>query len=517
MKISHRIATAIYLLFFSTDLVPKNLFFSSPIAPNNIGSMKHLTESVVTYPLTLTTEDGTLQQGIQNRTIKAMTPQKTWPILAKGNFTVLKPKSSAFKNYPNGAVVFPNHPDLSTKFDTMILNLKKHPEFIPFFRKVHINALNELYHYLMSIYTNFNLQHVGITQNSTGALQVNIPKFLNDEDIYASNKKTLIINHMINIIESQFNSAIKSYVPKIPQTFASFMGKTLIQNDYCIDLTVFITKQIEPEIIKNKQLYMTALATYLDFFQTYTSYLNKPSSKNRNHKTAFIDIAETINAFLYSSTHKKIVNQKENLAIAKMDPPLFSINYDDIRALKLIPYLAQLLPPQTKKITWPDHIVQAATEGLIVDGHPIAYFKDDNGKVTSQAQAAKLFICLASGDNMFEEELIAEPKWLGSWEGISKILRACFGDFSALLGMEILDPCMESLIHNVLLAQQGKDINADDLPSGACKAFIKSWKTDTQTPSNLPTGPNLLNTTSNFANPLGLPSVITPTIQQPGA
>jgi hypothetical protein len=508
-----------------------SMFLSSQLTPEHAPGIKNLMDTVIPYPLTKVMPNGMIQQGMQNRTIKHMlaskfTEQKedsngnkSRSILQGMNLTVLRPKGTAFQSYPAGAEIFPGYPDLSSKFDLMIQSFKSNPDFIPFFRKVHINALNELYHYLMSIYVNFNLQHVGIIQSPDGSMHVSIPQFLNDEKEFHANKKTLIINHLINIIESQFNSAIRSYIPKIPQTFATAMGKTLIQNDYSTDLSQFIMKQVEPELFAHKAKYLQALALYLDFFQTYTSYLNKPHPKNEQHFTAFVDIAEKINQYLYGDNPSS--TDKDAIAISKMDPPLFCFSYDDVRALKIIPYLAKSIPANSKKIQWPEHIVQAADTGMIVNGHPMAYFKTSDNKVVHKDQGGKLYLCMQSGANSFEEELIAQPEWLNSWEGVAKILGACFGDFSALLGLQILDPCMESLVENVVSTKSGKDPNATNLPAQTCKAYMESLSSEKaakpaqplSTPS-LQSDPNLLATAPIMPNIPGLsPSMsLTPTM-----
>ncbi|MCX5924293.1 MAG: hypothetical protein NTZ68_02630 [Candidatus Dependentiae bacterium] len=513
MKLKYFRITLLIAIATSSLQINSDLFLSAQLTPEHTQGVKNLTDTVATYPLTVVTADGTLQQGIQNRTIKAMTPPGTWPILAHGNFTVLKPKPTAFQSYPSGATIFPGYPDVAAKFDAMIASMKDNPGFIPFFRKVHINALNELYHYLMSIYTNFNLQHAGTIVTPSGKMQVSISKFLNDEQLYDANKKTLIINHLINIIESQFNGAIRSYIPKIPQTFASFMGKTLIQNDYSIDLTHFMVKQIEPELKAYKKQYLQALAAYLDFYQTYTSYLNKPHPKHTQHFTAFVAIAEDINQFIYGdsfadteASKKLTATDKELIAVQKMDPPLFCFGYDDMRALKLIPHLAKSISKSSKLIMWPDHIVEIANEGGVINGHPMAYFKNSEGKVVKGSQSDptnKLFLCMQSGANSFEEELIAQPDWLNSWEGVSRILSACFGDFSALLGLNIFDPCMESLIENVVATKNGTDPNETNVPAGTCKALMESWKKEKVAIPSLPPvalTPNILGPQQHPAN-----------------
>lgn len=455
---------------------------SAPVSEEH----ERLIQSVSSYPAVgiIKTETGAIaQQMIQNRTIKATTPPHTVPILQKANFSVLRAKGHECQNYPTGNTLFKNYPEVAQKFDSLINALIKEPKFLTFFRKVHLNILNELYKYLMNIYTNFNLQHVGIkeVQNAEGqtALQINISAFLQDEAIYESNKKTLIINHLVNIIESQLNGAVRSVMPTIPHTYATYAGKTLIQNDYSIDLTDFILKQVDADLVNYKQAYLQALATYLDFFNTYTSYLNQPHPTKAEHFTAFLDIAESINQYLHGSktiTNQSSQEEKTKELLDKMDPPMFTFSYDDIRALKLIPHVAKSLPQNTKAILWPKHIMDAANNIVMIDGHPMAYFKDAAGNIVHEAEATRLFIIMQSGKNLFEEELLAQPEWLNSWEGVMRVLRGCFGDFSALPGLGILDPCMETLIANTIGTLQGKNVNEENSVENICQAYLDSLK-----------------------------------------
>lgn len=455
-----------------------NMLMSLDADPEMTKRIEKLNNTVVPYPIRGTV-NGQITQGITNRGNKAMPPLGTQPILSNGRFSVLPAKKNEFKDYPGGELLFPGYPELSGQFDAMIKNMQANRQFIHFFRKVHINALHQLYHYLMSIYVNFNLQHTGIDQSNSGTLSVNIPLFLEYEKEYASNKKTLIINHLINIIESQFNGSIRSYVPNIPQVYASYAGKVLVQNDYCMDLTELLTEQTKSVMIERKNAYLKALADYLTFFQNYTGYLLKPHPTQKTHFTAFVDIAEQINQFLYADADPAA--DKNLIAVQKMNPPLFNFTYDDMRALKIIPYLAKSLPAKSKRIMWPEQIKEAANKGLVLNipgqtPHPIAYFRTKDGIAVKNMNSnlnSKLYVCMRSGVNLFEEELIAEPDWLSSWEGIVNIMRACYGDFSALLGLNILDPCMESLVNVVVAVQQGKSA---PVCSDACQALINKWK-----------------------------------------
>ena len=192
-----------------------------------------------------------------------------------------------------------------------------------------------------------------------------------------------------------------------------------------------------------------------------------------------------------------------------MNPPILNFRYDDMRAIKIIPYLAQQLSPKSQNIMWPEHIVEAANEGLLYNSgdksHPIAYFRTKDNKVVknyTNDTSSDLYICMRLGDNIFEQILISQPDWLNSWEGIFNIMRACYGDFTAIIGMGILDPVMEALITNVQYIQNGKAaINSGPIYQKA-KNLINSWSNSsqkntplvsTQLTTNIPVLPSLPN------------------------
>jgi hypothetical protein len=524
-----------------TESVGSQIFLSSPLNETNKGPIKNLSDTVVSYPLRGILDDQSLlMQGMQNRRIKGSPPSKVIPLFQHSKLSILKATPDKFKNYPTGAELFPNYKDLSSKFDAMINSFINEPDFIPLFRKIHINVLNELYHHLIGIYMNFNLQHQGMIQNTNGDLISDIPTYLQTKDEYDINKKTMIINHLMAIIESQFNGAIQSYVAYIPQSFATYIGRTAIQNDYSTDLTHLVIEQMEPELAKLKKTSIEALANYVSFFQAMTNYLDKKNIKTSRHFNSFVDIAETINTFLYAekeANQELLAKMKANspatffeaatkgakaikegktsanswakglpypqekspaptknsghmhtdahlIAMAKMNPPIFHFGYDDIRALKLIPYLAQNLSAKTKRVPWPEHMVEAANEMLLFqasDGpHPIAYFKTKENKVVKNINGnpniSDLYLCMRIGKNLFEQILIQEPEWLSSWEGILKILRACYGDFTAILDMNILDPISEAIIASVDKIQRGKSIDSLSTINQKAIDLINSWK-----------------------------------------
>jgi len=485
---------------------PNKFLISGPIRQIH----KNLIDSFgPSYPVVASVQqsDGTLraQQYIKDRTLAHTVPPKTKDVLQHGSFTTLHGQPTDYHNYPPGNTLFPGYPSLAQKFDSLINLMQTKPKFKAFFNKIHLNVLNELYKHLMNIYTNFNIQHVGIreveTPQGASALKISIPTFLHYENEYEANKKTLIINHFVNIIESQFNGKIKSIMPTIPHLFATSAGKTLIQNDYSIDLTHLILQQIEPAIAESKKQYLENMAIYLDFFHEFTSYLEKPHPKKEQHFTAFVHIAETINDFLYGTENvgeDTTADAQIQSVLKKMSPPMFTFNYDDVRALKLIPHIAKSLPPNTMAIQWPPHIIEAANKGVFINCHPLAYFTNDTGQVVTQDQAKHLYIVMQSGKNYFQEELLRQPEWLNSWDGIIKILRACFGDFTAILGMGILDPCMEALIQNGVSTMLGKDPNEENSLTAICHNLLESYKHQAIAKAPAPKGKMPLSEISNL-------------------
>ncbi len=412
-----------------------------------------LTQSVVTHPTVAlaTATDGSNKQMYANAMINRITkfniPQAAHDCIRNANLSVLRAKPDSYKNYPQGPHLFPGHPELARAFTGLIQSFMKNPEFIKFFRKIHLNVLNELYDHLMKVYSNFNLQHVGTTTVDNQVI-IDVQSYIQDEATAATSKKTLIINHLVNIIEAQFNGAIQSIAKGIPPLLATHVGKTLIQSDFSIDLSHFILQQ-EDQILANMQSsYLQLLGEYLTFFESYTQYLQVPHATIPN-LSEFTTVAQNIQQYLGTD---------EDAIIAKMDPPMFFFDADSFRALKIIPKLAQDLPAKHTAIDWPAAIVssiekkasvQITTGNKTFNSHPVGYFKTDTGQMTNDiSQAAGAFMVLEVGQNLYEQELLIEPAWMGSEVGIINILRACLGDLHKLVGLSILDPITETVITN---------------------------------------------------------------------
>lgn len=451
--------------FCSTTFQASSMFVYGSFPESTSKKAKDLYDTTPSYPQMGFASERKASQIIQNRDNKAMPPLKTQRLFQGGNISILAMKRNEYIDAQAGSAFFAQA-DIAQSFNKLCQTMQEKPYTIAFLRKIHINALNQLYHHLIGVYLNMILQSFGMQMTPQSKLQLSIPLYLKQEETYNMNLKMLIIDHLINIIESQFNSTIRRYAPKMPQSMASYTGRFAICNDYSVDLTRFIEQQVDADLAEEKKEFLEVLALDLAFFNTYTSYLDKPHPKHPQHFSAFVAIAQD----LAERTKNKELD---------IQPSFFHFEYDDIAALKVIPYLARKLTAQTKSVPWPEQMVQAANEGAILSSpgqieHPIAYFRNDQGRVvkniSGDTQDGRLYACLRSGQNLFEEEVINQPAWLNSWQGIIKILMACYGNLEALLDLDILDPCTTQLIEHGITTKQGGDANMQDTPA-LCKAF----------------------------------------------
>ena len=365
----------------------------------------------------------------------------------KSSLSILKPTAEQlpvlYQSYPDGSLLFPKNPDIASQFNTMIGTIKKNPELIEFFRKIHINSLNQLYSYLMKIYTNFNLINPGFIQK-TDVPTGDEAAYLVDEATYATNIKKLIMNHFINIIQAQFGASIVSYSPATPPDMAVTLGKMFVHNDYGIDLTPFALPQTDPKIIATQTPYIKFLQQYIQFFQTYTDCLSK------------IDATTGVNQyFTIAQSIKKMLepNQIPTQTLT-MNPNMFFYDTESMRSIQFIPFVAGTIQKNSPLIPWASIVVNAAVKNTASNGHPVAFFTDALDKKTpNQNQAQHLYLLVETGPALFQQELLAQPGWLNAQDGCIRILRACLGDFSALVGMGILDNETETIIQKTLPQQ----------------------------------------------------------------
>ncbi len=391
----------------------------------------------------------------------------------QSSFSILKPTDAnrpiLYKNYPDGSVLFPNNSDIASKFNVMVKAIQANPDVIEFFRKVHINALNQLYMYLMKIYTNFNIINPGYSAD-TATPVANISDYLANEAMYATNKKKLVINHFINLLQYQFGASIISYVPTTPADVAVTLGKIFVHNDCGIDLTPFTVPQTDAKIIASQTTYLAFLQLYIDFFQTYTQSLSKIDANGINQ---YYTIAQGIQKYLYpqgmpAPTNSVAISSSAassttpatptpDPVLTKMNPTMFFYDVESMRSIQFIPFVAGTIPTTSQLIPWSQITVDAAVKNLSVNGHPVAYFKDIAGKNTQDKnQAQHLYLLTETGPSLFEQELLAQPAWLNTQDGSIRILRACLGDVSALVGLGILDAETETIVQKALASKNGQ-------------------------------------------------------------
>jgi len=344
-----------------------------------------------------------------------------------------------YQNYPDGLLFFPDDRNLAQKFNTVITLIKANPDFISFLREIHISSLNQLYDYIMKIYTNFNLIHPGSTRNN-GDIITDVSAFLVNEEMYETNKKKLILNHFLTLIDAQFNASIISYVPSMTPDKASSIGKVLIENDYTVNLKDYITPQTDAAVIEKQDVFLDFLAQYISFIQAYTSYLGV-----KNIKTGFNQ---------YSFFAEKI---KSNTMTSKMIPSMFFYDEESMRSIRFIPAVSATVQDQSLLIPWASEIVKVAEEGRMSNNHPIAYFTDATGQKTkNKVGAQKLFLLIEAGPILLEQELLGQPQWMNTQQETLRVLSGALGDFSALVNMGIIDSTLESVIKKATKGQAQK-------------------------------------------------------------
>jgi len=361
--------------------------------------------------------------------------------------SILKPTAEQlpilYQKYPDGSLLFPKNPEIASQFNTMINAIKKNSDLIEFFRKIHITSLNQLYSYLMKIYTNFNLINPGFVQSSETPT-ADEGAYLFDEATYATNKKKLIMNHFINIIQAQFGASIVSYSPATPPDMAVTLGKMFVHNDYGIDLTPFATQQTDGKIVATQQPFIDFLQQYIKFFQTYTNCLSQADP-----------ITGVNQYFIIAQSIKKMLepNQIPTQTLS-MNPNMFFYDVESMRSIQFIPFIAGTIPKNSPLIPWASIVVNAAVKNSSTNGHAVAFFTDAMDKKTAtQNRAQHLYMLVETGPSLFQQELLAQPAWLNTQDGCIRILRACLGDFSALVGMGILDNETEFIIQKALPKQ----------------------------------------------------------------
>jgi hypothetical protein len=393
---------------------------------------------------------------------KYNTPLGTMACARKFNLSHLR--LATVKNHPSGQTLFPTNGTFATSLNNFLSSIDNNNYFLVYFSRIHLVILHELYSYLMKIYTTFNM-------NVTRELN----DYLANEPLQALNRKTHIINHFLNIIEAQSNQAITSRMPALPKHLATYTGNTLLLNhDYGADLNLLIENQelnvvsdpvVQQGIRDMRSSYLTIFGNYLQFFKLYTSSLEQPDP---TYGSAFvrhaIEIQKVMSAATPTIDQNAPLDQRATTLrqIQLINPPLFFYDDETIRSLKVIPKTASTFGPNIQKVGWPAKVVQDAQNpkpivdknGIVISQLPPAYFVDAQGnRVTNVASAARLYVNIPTLQHMFTQQILQQPTWLNSYEGVMLMLRACLGDFTTLFDPIfkdelILDPCMRCIIMN---------------------------------------------------------------------
>jgi len=465
-------------------------------------------------------------------------------VTAPASYLCSKTNSSSTRhklevNHPSGSSLFPQNSAAASALNTFLNDIAK-PEnnyFLVYFNKLHLLLLHELYIYLVKIYATFNLTQYDKADP--------LSDYLKFEATQALNKKTLIIGHIINIIEAQLNSAVLALWPGLPKIVASRAGVTLMKNDYGSllqllvkkrELALFKDKNVQQSISSMQSNYNTHLGHYLRLMNAYTTPLY--TTKGEINLSQFVQSAKNVEKLLQNpkipassgatisrnaaaikqtlaqisptQDKQKTLNTLKNLPIdpriralntvKTINPPVFFYNEETFRGIQLIPALAKSLPKNSENVPWPAKIVKDAETGAkiknkfgnVISNEPLAFFANNK---------KNLFVNIPKKNQIYVQELLPQPNWLNSTKGVMLMVRGCLGDFASLLDPmfsedDIFDPCLHCIISqaaaNAGLASQNAQACSD------CSKFLnslenlikkKSDDTGLPSPGDLPSGP----------------------------
>jgi hypothetical protein len=407
-------------------------------------------------------------------------------------------------NHPRGGQLFDNG-SLAAKLDSLLDALQSDPKALAYLRKLQFFALHELFNYIVSIYTTFNVTHV-----DTSAA------YLQSESRYALNKKMSIIEQLLDLIQAQLHQTLNNYFPSLPAHLTTSTGSILMNHDYGADLNFLVENQetaffegdtssneAHKELAETQSRYLGIVRLYLDLFQEFTSLLHQksPDSLDTSQFLAYAQkIAPRVQAHQATQSSRKVQDRNGNSSLLSekipqairelmgtkvaqarsylpINPPLFFYDKNTLQAVALIPALAQSLPTRVQSVPLPDHLIKAAQQGTkAMDkagnylGYPIAYFAPSQAASKSDP-ANSLYVNIPTAATLYAQEVSTQPDWLNNPDGILKMTRACLGDFTQLIGMGILDPCVETTL--------AKALATANTPAGdwsACEQYLATIK-----------------------------------------
>ena len=353
-----------------------------------------------------------------------------------------------FINYPSASSFFPNDPSLASRFSELIGSIQKEQIFFLFLKRLHSTVLQELYAYLKKIYATFDLTFINTTKDYVVA-----------EQTFALNSKKLILHHLMNIVDGQSYQFSQSLFPTLQDSVATHVGSTLLNNDRMVDLDWLIIPQAQLKqevgstadkvqtIVSWQKKNLNLFRSYFNFFKQYANQIAVlDPDKGYLGLSKIVTDAQSI---------RQVIKKQSDLK-NPINPQFFFPSQGTIQAFEMIPKLIQNIPKSVQSLPLPSQIVDAAHSGIHpknnVTGaelsYPIAYFKNVDGSETTYPSSNNSILCmnLLSGADPYELELLPQPAWLNNKEGIFNILRGALGDFSSLIGMNILDPDTEKVI-----------------------------------------------------------------------
>ena len=415
-------------------------------------------------------------------------------------------------NFPiyheSGSSLFPSDSGIAGLFDTFIGKLKTHGTFVHYFEKLQLAILYKLYDYLVNLYTNLNI-----------TFSKDIWDHLRMEEEYNLNTKTLIVNHLLALVSGQIDSFIAGSSKSLHKATRLFSGKRLLKHDYNSSFHIFVL-QSEKEFVdaytqpitKGYQKSVAAGQTTPDHV---ASSIQKAASNLNDFRVQSLDVLKAYHNFMQgytgtlvskSGTTEKNVFKKLAADVHKavsgttkpQRPGVFYYSQEALRAVELIPRLCDDITPDSKKIGWQKNVIDAAKNDTLIEskdgnipGSPIAYMtvQDPNNptkrivKTDTQDPTSKLLLNMIVSNAVHVQEVLKEPDWLSSKEGTISFLRGCLGDYQQIVGLGILDPCLEG----VLLSATGDPRAAQKMTK--CKAYLQAQAPKPSGPSG-PSGPD---------------------------
>jgi hypothetical protein len=122
-----------------------------------------------------------------------------------------------------------DNPQLAQAYKNFIEAVEENPTFLPLFRKIHIVTLHQIYLHLIGIYITLNMTSI-----------TDIKSYMALEKRFGLNKKTLIINQLVKVIQSQLTQAITALLPGMPVSYCIKTGMATLKRDTLSDPNALI-------------------------------------------------------------------------------------------------------------------------------------------------------------------------------------------------------------------------------------------------------------------------------------